>query len=319
MIVDRGRIVAALPGYEIGGDLGAGAFGLVVAGRHRTLNRPVAIKVLPAGPDAVAARFAHEAELLARIDHPHVVRVYDYVETDALRLIVMELLPGGTLTRRRRGMTARGACAVGLAAAAALHCAHTHGVLHRDVKPDNMMFGADDLLKVTDFGIAKPFEAGAEATASAVVGTPIYMAPEQIVGGRLGPATDLYALGVVLYHLLSGVLPVDPGLPVHMVWHHRLHTPPPPPPGVAPPVAAVLLRALAREPGERQESALAFALDLARAAADAYGPRWTAGAGMPLRVDDEIRAAADHPAGRTSTPVTARERPPPAAEPPDPG
>ncbi|WP_346434320.1 serine/threonine-protein kinase [Candidatus Protofrankia californiensis] len=195
MIVDRAQVAAALPGYELGAQLGAGAYGLVLAGRHRRLNRQVAIKVLTADHDAAAGSFDAEARLLASMDHPHIVRVHDYTEDHDLCLIVMELLAGGTLTRRRKGMSPEGACAVGLAVASALSHAHGQGVLHRDIKTDNMLFDATGLLKVTDFGIAKIVE-GSAATASAVIGTPTYMAPEQIRGGRLGPATDLYALGV---------------------------------------------------------------------------------------------------------------------------
>ncbi len=190
MIVNEAQVSAALPGYDLGAKLGAGAFGLVLAGRHRGLNRQVAIKILAAGHeghDGADAGFAAEAQLLAAIDHRHVVRVYDYVETDDLCLIVMELLGGGTLTRRRAGMSAEAACAVGLAVAAALSCAHSPGVLHRDIKTDNMLFDTAGLLKVTDFGIAKILT-GSAATASAIIGTPMYMAPEQITAGRLGPA-----------------------------------------------------------------------------------------------------------------------------------
>jgi serine/threonine-protein kinase len=192
MIVDRGRVAAALPGYMLGAQLGAGGFGLVLAGRHRRLKRQVAIKVVPAEPDGMSG-FAAEAQLLASLDHPHIVRVYDYQETDDLGLIVMELLAGGTLTRRRARMNQPQACAIGLAVAAALAHAHDRGVLHRDIKADNVLFDSAGLTKVTDFGIARMF-AGSGITGTGQAGTPTYMAPEQIAGGRLSPATDLYAL-----------------------------------------------------------------------------------------------------------------------------
>uniref|UniRef100_UPI001EF6EE82 serine/threonine-protein kinase n=1 Tax=Frankia sp. CIT1 TaxID=2880974 RepID=UPI001EF6EE82 len=236
MIVNEARIAAALPGYDLGTTLGAGAFGLVLAGRHRQLNRPVAIKILAAGTTGAAAGNRAEAQLLAALDHPHVVRVYDYVETDDLHLIVMELLGGGTLTRRRTALPPEDACAVGLAVAAALSYAHSHGVLHRDIKTDNILFDTGGLLKVTDFGIAKIVE-GSAATASAIIGTPKYMAPEQITGGRLSPATDLYALGILLYELLTGTPPFDPTLPIRTLWQHHLDTTPAPPIGVPPPIA----------------------------------------------------------------------------------
>ncbi|WP_241255651.1 serine/threonine-protein kinase, partial [Candidatus Protofrankia californiensis] len=233
------QVAAALPAYELGEVLGRGAFGLVVKGRHRELDRPVAIKILAAGTDEAAASSRAEARLLAALDHPHVVRVYDSIPAGDLHLIVMELLGGGTLTRRRAGMPHETACAVGLAVAAALGCAHQRGVLHRDIKPDNILFDTAGLLKVTDFGIAKLVE-GSATTASAVIGTPRYMAPEQLLARRLGPATDLYALGVMLYELLTGALPFDPTLPPTLLAQHHLYTVPTPPAGVPAPVAAVI-------------------------------------------------------------------------------
>ncbi len=145
---------------------------------------------MDAGHTKATGGSAAEAQLLAHLDHPHIVRVYDYLETDDLRLIVMEFPGGGTLTRQAAGMAPGAACAAGLAIATALSYAHARGVLHRDVKPDNVLFDAAGLLEVTDFGLAKIVE-GSAATASRVVGTPPYMAPEQITGTRLGPATDL--------------------------------------------------------------------------------------------------------------------------------
>ena len=296
MIVDRAQVAAALPGYELGKQVGAGAFGLVLSGWHRRLQRDVAIKVLPAGGyGPVAAGFAAEAVILAGLDHPHIVRVYDLVETDDLRLIVMEMLGGGTLTRRRASMGQQGTCAVGLAVAGALSCAHSQGVLHRDIKPDNVLFDSAGVLKVVDFGIAKLLS-GRAATASAVIGTPLFMAPEQIVRGRLEPATDLYALGMLLYLLLAGTALPDPPAPAQMPWRDQDYRHIPPPPGVPTPVAEVVLRALATVPADRPPTAHAFAVDLARAAASAYGPEWIATSGVLLRLDDEVRAAAELPA-----------------------
>ncbi len=286
------EVAAALPGYDVGARLGSGSFGLVLAGRHRALGRDVAIKVLTALQDTTPARFAAEARVLAELDqHPHVVRVHDYIAHDDLHMIMMELLPGGTLTRRA-GMSGEQACAVGLAVAEALAYIHGRGVLHRDIKPDNVLFDADGLLKVTDFGIAKIFE-GSQVTATTIIGTPRYMAPEQITGGRLGPATDLYALGTVLYELLAGSPPFSPDLSPPAQLHHKLNVTPATPAGVAAPIAAVVMRALAKEPERRQPSAHAFARDLAAAAAAAYGPGWTDRAGTRLHLSDDVRAAAD--------------------------
>ncbi|WP_322753835.1 serine/threonine-protein kinase [Frankia sp. Cas3] len=318
MPFDPARVAAALPGYELGEVLGWGTFGLVLAGRHRRLNRDVAIKILVADLDDATAGFAAEAQLLAALDHPHVMRVHDYVADDDLHLIVMERLGGGTLTRRRADMSPQTACAVGLAVAAALSYTHDRGVLHRDIKPDNILFDDAGLVKVTDFGIAK-IVAGSAAAASAVVGTPRYMAPEQqITGGRLGPGTDLYALGIVLYHLLTGTPPFDPSLPSDVPPQHHLGTVPPPPAGVPAPIADVIMCALATDPKARQPSAHAFALDLAGAAAAAYGPGWTARSGIVLRLDDDIRAAADQ-LSVAIPPVSAQAPTPTVRIPPGPG
>jgi len=306
MLVDRERIAAALPAYDLGAELGAGGYGLVLAAHHRGLDRPAAVKILNASQDTAAAGFRTEARVLALLDHPHVVRVYDYIEDGGLRLIVMELLAGGTLTRQYAGgMAGEAACAVAVEVAEALAYAHSRGVLHRDLKPSNLLFSAAGILKVTDFGIAKLFQ-GADASASAPVGTPGYMAPEQITGQRLSPAADLYSLGAVLYELLSGAPPFSRAQSVFQLYQEHLYRPPPTPAGVPEPVAGVVLRALAKDPAARQPDAQAFAADLARAAADAYGPGPAAWPGTsPADHGDQLGTggladAAKHPAARAA-------------------
>src|SRR4051812_17427681 len=160
MMLDQRLVEAALPNYEIGGELGRGGWGVVLGGRHRELGRDVAIKQLPrafAADPSVRARFLSEARVLASLDHPHVVPIYDFVEREGLCLLVMERLAGGTLWSRftGEGVKMDDACAAVLATCAALQCAHDRGVLHRDIKPENLMFSANGTLKVTDFGIAK--------------------------------------------------------------------------------------------------------------------------------------------------------------------
>ncbi|WP_322750371.1 MULTISPECIES: serine/threonine-protein kinase, partial [unclassified Frankia] len=169
--VDRERLTAALPGFELGKVLGRGTSGVVMSGRD-DLGREVAIKVLAAHHDGAVASFKSEARTLASLKNQHIVQIYRYLEHGDLHLIIMELLAGGTLTELRSSLAPEGSCAVGLAVAEALSYAHLRGVLHRDIKPGNLVVGRDetgDLLKVTDFGISKIFE-GSAATASAVVG-----------------------------------------------------------------------------------------------------------------------------------------------------
>ncbi|WP_143175029.1 WD40 repeat domain-containing serine/threonine protein kinase [Cryptosporangium aurantiacum] len=295
MDVDRARIAAALPHYDIGEMLGQGAHGAVFAARHRRLNVDRAVKVLLADDVNATDRFLTEARVMTVLDHPHIVRVHEYAERDGAWLLVMEYLPGGTLTGRGRCPPEQVA-AWGLAVADALSAAHANGIVHRDIKPSNLLFTADGTLKVGDFGIAKLY-AGADASASAdLVGTPRYIAPEQILGGRVGPATDLYALGVTLYELLAGRPPYPRGLELPALIHHHLSVPPMPLDEPPARIAAVILHMLAKDPDDRPPSARACAVELARAASQDIGPNWLERAGVPLRVDGSVLREASEPA-----------------------
>jgi serine/threonine-protein kinase len=307
--LDLDRVQAALPAYDIGGELGRGGWGIVLAGRHRQLGRDVAIKQLPrafAHDPAVRARFVGEARLLASLDHPHIVPVYDFVEAEGLCVLVMEKLPGGTLWQRftTAGVTMETACAAVLAACAGLHAAHQRGILHRDVKPENLLFSTNDVLKVTDFGISKMV--GGDSTvatrAGEVLGTPAYMSPEQCQGGDLGPATDVYAAGVMLYELLSGRLPFPDDDEVLTVLYRRVYERPRPLLDVAatvpPAIAGVVMRALEPDPAHRYPTAEAFAIALAEAATASWGPGWpSARAHVAVMGAGPILAATERPTG----------------------
>jgi WD40 repeat protein/serine/threonine protein kinase len=291
MIIDRGRIAAALPAYTLGAELGMGGFGLVLAGRHRRLQRDVAIKVIPAEAAVPGGEFGVEAQLLAGFDHPHIVRVHDYLEADGLGLIVMELCAGGALTRRRARLTSPRACAVGLALASGLAHAHARGVLHRDIKMSNVLFDQADTPKLSDFGIARVFTGSGVTGTGNRVGTPLYMAPEQIVGDRLTPATDLYALGILLYQLLTGAPPFSPSLTPPELWQRQLTATPPPMTGIPVPLTDVVMRALAKKPSDRQPDADSFAEQLAKAATEVHGSGWLADTGLPIHVSNRVRQA----------------------------
>jgi serine/threonine-protein kinase len=293
----------ALPSYEVGGELGRGAMGVVLAGHHRQLERDVAIKQLPAAfaaDEDVRHRFGQEARTLAALAHPHIVPVYDYVEREGLCLLVMEALPGGTLWDRftGEGITMATACAAVLATCAGLHFAHERGVLHRDVKPENLMFAADRTLKITDFGIAQVF--GGEETVTtvdgSVIGTPAYMAPEQAEGSACGPPADVYATGTVLYELLSGALPFSLDGGSFEVLERRVHEEPQQLLEVAPnvpiPLAEVTMRAIARDPGDRYHSAEAFGVALAEAATESFGAGWLGQSDLTLVAPGPITIAA---------------------------
>ena len=310
MNFDRELLSSVLPAYEIGGELGQGGMGVVVSGQHRQLGRRVAIKQLPeafAADPGVRRRFTAEAQVLASLDHPHVVPVYDFVEREGICLLVMELLPGGTLRSRVAGggCTAPYAVAVSLACLSGLSAAHRRGILHRDVKPENMLFAASGVLKVTDFGIAKVI--GGPGTVLTrvgnVVGTPAYIAPEQVRGGKLSPATDVYALATMLYELLAGVLPFSietEGEDLALLFKHAYEKPVPlrdVAPGVPDPVAAVVMRGLATEPADRFETAEAFGAALAEAATQAWGPGWLAAEQVPIMDAGPMIGVAGHPSG----------------------
>jgi len=300
----------ALPGYEIGAELGRGAFGVVIAGRHRQLGREVAIKQLAPGlvsDGSVRSRFLSEAKVLASIDHPHIVPVYDYVEHDDACILVMERLAGGTVWSRfvDRGFNQQTACAIALVVCSGLSGAHQRGVLHRDMKPENVLFGEDRVLKVTDFGIARVLgEDDTLATREGgILGTPAYMAPEQASGADLGPTTDVYATGVMLYELLSGRLPYpEEGGSLAIVMRHINEDAIPladVAPGVPPRVADVVMQALARNPGDRFETAEAFGVAIGQAASGSWGADWLERSGIALREPGPILASAQ------SAPLTA--------------
>ena len=319
---DSERVAAALPAYEIGAELGRGGWGIVLAGRHRHLQRDVAIKQLPSAfssdPD-VRARFVTEARLLASLDHPHIVPIYDFVERDGLCLLVMEKLSGGTVWQRfvESGLGGEEACAIALVTAVALEYAHQHGVLHRDVKPENMLLTNDGRqLKVGDFGTARVLAGSTTMATQAgeVVGTPAYMAPEQATGSRVTPATDVYALGMTLYEMMSGQLPFRQGDSPLALLYQRVHEAPIPIAEVAPEVptsvAEVIMGAIKTEPGDRPPTAEAFAVDLAKAATGAYGRGWFEQTGLRGSLGTRLAGITTRESGVVKPPTTAsRARP----------
>jgi hypothetical protein len=304
MALERDQVAQALPSYEIGEELGRGAWGVVILAEHRALGRSVAVKQLPrafAADAAVRTRFVSEARLLAGLDHPHVVPVFDFVEKDGLCLLVMELLPGGTVWNRfgAQGFTPPAACATVLAASAGLQAAHEKNVLHRDVKPENLMFSSEGVLKVTDFGIAKVV--GGDSTlatrAGEVLGTPAYIAPEQARGGPLSPATDVYALATMLYELLSGQLPFpEEADAMALLFKHAYEDPIPldqKAANVPSPVVPVVMRGLATAPEDRYQSAESFAIALAEACTTVWGPGWLAAEAVPVMGAGPVVAATE--------------------------
>ncbi|WP_367137786.1 serine/threonine-protein kinase [Saccharothrix sp. HUAS TT1] len=304
------NVVAALPQYEIGAEVGRGGMGVVYAAVHRPLGRAVAVKRLPgvlASDERMSARFAHEARLLARLDHPHIVPVYDYVQDRGEHLLVMEKLDGGTVWSKFTGpgVTPAQSCALGLAMLSGLHAAHGAGVLHLDVKPKNLLFTSGGVLKVADFGISQVVSEGATLVTHGgqVLGTPAYLSPEQALGNPLSPAADVYGAATVLYELLSGRLPFDSGGGALAMIQRHVYQQPRPLVEVPPPLARVVMRGLERDPAARYRNAETFAVDLATAATEVFGRDWLLRLRTPVHLTPQV-AAATHPATTYATAAT---------------
>jgi tRNA A-37 threonylcarbamoyl transferase component Bud32 len=264
-----------VPGYEIVGELGRGGMGVVYKARQLKLSRDVALKMILFGEyagGADRARFRAEAEAVARLDHPGIVRIFDVGEHQGLPYLCLELCPGGSLADKLRGrpLPPRDAARTAEQVARAVHAAHERQVVHRDLKPANVLLGADGRPKVTDFGLAKRTDGAAGPTATgAVVGTPSYMAPEQ-AGGRAreaGRGTDVYALGAILYELLTGRPPFQAATAADTLLQ-VLHQDPVAPrelqPGLPRDLETICLKCLEKDPRNRYPTAEALARDLER-------------------------------------------------------
>jgi eukaryotic-like serine/threonine-protein kinase len=203
-------------GFELGEEVGRGAMGVVYRARQRGLNRVVAVKMalgLERAARHALARFLAEAEAVAAIDHPHVVRVYGFGHRDGVPYLAMEYLPGGTLADRLRSgpLVPRAAAELMAKVASGVAAVHAQGIVHRDLKPGNVLLDETGEPKVTDFGLARRGEGSDLTRTHAVMGTPAYMAPEQTRGGGkfAGPPADVWALGVMLYECVAGARPFD--------------------------------------------------------------------------------------------------------------
>lgn len=254
--------------YDLGHPLGRGGMGQVWRGFDQVLGREVAVKLLHPGlnTEPVAARFRLEARSAARISNPHVVAVYDFGVDDDQLFLVMELVDGRSLAadlRRTGPVSSERAANLLRQAAEGLASAHTHGVVHRDVKPSNLLLGAgpsgdrdDRVLKIADFGIARiTDDSGAPLTAAGeVTGTSQYLAPERALGEPGGPPADIYSLGCVGYHLLTGRPPFEGDAPAAIAFQHVHHAPAPPhetSSDIDAAVESLVLRMLAKDPDQR--------------------------------------------------------------------
>jgi serine/threonine-protein kinase len=274
----------SIRGYEILGELGRGGMGVVYRARQVSLKRIVALKMIlssaHAGPEE-RARFVSEAEAVARLQHPNIVQIHEIGEADGCPYFSLEFVDGGTLAHQLNGrpLPPREAAELVETLARAMHAVHQLGIIHRDLKPANVLLTADGTPKITDFGLAKAVECEASGTGPSalraltqsgmILGTPSYMAPEQAEGkGRaIGPATDVYALGAILYEMLTGRPPFDGGTLLDTVMQVLSEEPLPPRrrhPGVPRDLETICLKCLAKEPRQRYASARDLADDLQR-------------------------------------------------------
>jgi serine/threonine protein kinase len=252
--------------YRIVSQIGRGGMATVFKAYHTALDRFVAIKVpvadFQANPD-VLARFKREVKIIAKLDHPNIIPIYDVSEVQGTPYLVMRFIDGRTLreflSQYKKTISLNTIMAIMRAVTGALGFAHQKQVLHRDVKPSNIMLGNDGSVYLMDFGLARIVaEADLTLSKDIVVGTPYYISPEQAKGEPLDERTDIYSLGVVLYELLTGRVPFTGERPSIVVYHH-ISTPPPPPstfnPNISPSMEQIVLKALAKDRARRFASA----------------------------------------------------------------
>jgi eukaryotic-like serine/threonine-protein kinase len=248
--------------------LGRGGMAAVWRGRDLRLDRPVAIKELTGeGPGNATAleRFEREARAVARLSHPNVVSVYDYGVQDGTPFLVMELVNGPTVATMLEGgpLPLADALAIASQTCDGLAVAHSAGIIHRDIKPANLILAPAGVVKICDFGVVRLLDTAGQASLTApaeAMGSPMYMAPEQITGDRLDPRTDLYALGCTMYAMLAGYPPFNSGDPLSIVHQHVYEAPEPlrlRRPDLPPEVEALVSELLAKTPDQRPSDAAA--------------------------------------------------------------
>jgi serine/threonine-protein kinase len=276
-LADRGTDSPTTPpsrlgDYELLEEIGRGGMGVVYRARQTRLDREVALKVLlrNAGSSVDEARFRAEAEAAARLDHPRIVAIYEAGEAEGWRYLAMKLIRGCTLARRlaESPVPHREAARIVMEAAFAIEYAHRQGVVHRDLKPANILLDDAGAAYVSDFGLAKQDSHGESLTTTgAILGTPLYMSPEQAAPGRrkVGPASDVFSLGAILYAALTGRPPFQASTPVRTLMTLLEQDPAPPrdlDPRIPQDLEMIVLRALQKPPELRYESAGALAEDL---------------------------------------------------------
>jgi serine/threonine protein kinase len=266
-------MISQLGRYEVIGELGQGAMGVVYKARDPLIDRVVAIKTINLGlamdeKEEYEGRFYQEAKAAGRLNHPNIVTIYDVGKSGNVAYIAMEFLEGREL---RDIMNERGMLPVDQVldvvaqVAMGLAYAHEHGIVHRDVKPSNIMLVRDGHVKITDFGIARMASSSVRTQTGMVLGSPKYMSPEQVMGKEIDQRSDIFSLGVMLYEMLTGQAPFD-GENVNAIMYQTLNVVPVPPnslnPAVPEMVNFIVAKALTKGSEDRYQNAKDFAADL---------------------------------------------------------
>ena len=260
--------------YEVRREIGHGSMGIVYEARHVSLERVVALKVLPPSlsvTETVIRRFHRESSSVARLDHPSIVKIYGIGEQQGVHFYAMELIDGQPLDHalRARKLSPRECAKIAAEAARALFFAHDNGIMHRDIKPANIILSAKDRPVLTDFGLARPEKAGTLTESGALVGTPIYMSPEQVRGERafIDRRTDIYSLGVTLYEMLTGEPPFTATSTQEILRKIEFEDPRPVRrvrADIPKPLETICHKAIEKDPGRRYQTAIELAMDLER-------------------------------------------------------
>ena len=302
-------VLRGLGQFEVLNEIARGGMGVVYKARHKRLNRVVALKTIRPGvacsTEMLIKRLRAEAKVVAALDHPNIVPLYEIGEEDGYPYLVLKLIPGGNLEKHRGRFRRNPRAAVRLIAKVArtVHYAHSHGVLHRDLKPSNILLDLEGTPHITDFGLARCIEIESSLTQTGLIlGTPAYMAPEQALGNaaKLTEAVDVYGLGAILYKLLTGRPPFE-AQTVYQVLEQvldrvpsslRSHNP-----AIDPNLDAICLKCLEKDPARRYRSAAALSADL---------ERWVAGTSIsPRRPSTDQHASTWYRRNRKSIVLSA--------------
>src|SRR4051812_9709244 len=294
-----------------------GGMAVVYVARQSRLDRIVALKEVDLrGGAEFVDRFVREARLAGSLNHPNVVTVFDFFERESVPYIAMEYLPQGSLRRQMRGLGLPQILGVLQGMLAGLDHAHGRGLVHRDVKPENVLVTDAGTVKVADFGLAFAYANASNrlTRTGAVMGTATYMSPEQAQNLPVGPRTDLYAVGVTAYEMLLGRPPFEPGQHPMALMAQHVSVPVPDPvalrPDLDPRIAAWLMRLLAKEPSARPASAVAAWEELEESAVRILGPMWRRSARLDAAVAGEAAPPPAPPGVRGAGREPAPGRPP---------